>query len=206
MVWSVATPFLIFLTHLLVRKILHIYRARGKNIRHAVIVGAGDLVTLSGELGAGKTAFARALIRKLTDEPTLEVPSPTFTLAQSYELPFPIVHADLYRINDASELEEIGLSPIDSLAVEVRFAISTRGDRHHQAEPIVGAQRLRMHARQLGRDADREDRRVAVDELRQLAGRVHEVHHPPASSSVRGFGSLASLAYSSSLALASPPR
>ena len=42
-VWSVATPFLIFLTHLLVRKILHIYRARGKNIRHAVIVGAGDL-------------------------------------------------------------------------------------------------------------------------------------------------------------------
>ncbi len=42
-VWSVATPFLIFLTHLLVRKILHVYRARGKNIRHAVIIGAGDL-------------------------------------------------------------------------------------------------------------------------------------------------------------------
>ncbi len=43
----------------------------------------------------------------------LEVPSPTFTLAQNYDLPsFPLIHADLYRINDASELEEIGLSPL----------------------------------------------------------------------------------------------
>ena len=40
------------------------------------------------------------------------MPSPTFTLAQSYDLPFPLVHADLYRINDSSELEEIGLSPL----------------------------------------------------------------------------------------------
>ncbi len=40
------------------------------------------------------------------------MPSPTFTLAQSYDLPYPIVHADLYRISDASELEEIGLSPL----------------------------------------------------------------------------------------------
>ena len=40
------------------------------------------------------------------------MPSPTFTLAQSYDLPFPLLHADLYRINDSSELEEIGLSPL----------------------------------------------------------------------------------------------
>src|SRR5882762_7590269 len=78
----------------------------------ALLVGPGDVVTLSGDLGAGKTAAARALIRYLADDETLEVPSPTFTLAQSYELPFPLIHADLYRINDSSELEEIGLSPL----------------------------------------------------------------------------------------------
>jgi N-acetylmuramate 1-kinase len=78
----------------------------------ALLVGPGDVITLSGDLGAGKTAAARAMIRHLAGDDALEVPSPTFTLAQNYELPFPILHADLYRINDASELEEIGLSPL----------------------------------------------------------------------------------------------
>jgi len=78
----------------------------------ALLTGPGDVITLSGDLGAGKTAAARAMIRYLANDSALEVPSPTFTLAQSYELPFPIVHADLYRINDSSELEEIGLSPL----------------------------------------------------------------------------------------------
>ena len=78
----------------------------------ALLVGPGDVITLSGDLGAGKTAAARAMIRYLAGDPALEVPSPTFTLAQSYELTFPLLHADLYRINDASELEEIGLSPL----------------------------------------------------------------------------------------------
>src|SRR6201995_1490764 len=79
----------------------------------ALLIGAGDVITRSGALGAGKTAAARALIRYLADDPEIEVPSPTFTLAQSYDLaPFPLIHADLYRINDASELEEIGLSPL----------------------------------------------------------------------------------------------
>jgi tRNA threonylcarbamoyl adenosine modification protein YjeE len=78
----------------------------------ALLIGPGDVIALSGDLGAGKTAAARALIRYLAADDALEVPSPTFTLAQSYELPaFPLIHADLYRINDASELEEIGLSP-----------------------------------------------------------------------------------------------
>src|SRR5215475_2152753 len=79
----------------------------------ALLVGPGDLITLSGDLGAGKTAAARAMIRYLAGDETLEVPSPTFTLAQNYELPsLPLVHADLYRISDASELDEIGLSPL----------------------------------------------------------------------------------------------
>jgi N-acetylmuramate 1-kinase len=79
----------------------------------AMLIAPGDVITLSGDLGAGKTTAARALIRYLADDDTLEVPSPTFTLAQSYELAaFTVLHADLYRINDPGELEEIGLAPL----------------------------------------------------------------------------------------------
>jgi N-acetylmuramate 1-kinase len=79
----------------------------------ALLIGPGDVITLSGDLGAGKTAAARAMIRYLASDDALEVPSPTFTLAQTYDLPpFPLVHADLYRVNDPLELEEIGLSPL----------------------------------------------------------------------------------------------
>ncbi|MCK1710208.1 MULTISPECIES: tRNA (adenosine(37)-N6)-threonylcarbamoyltransferase complex ATPase subunit type 1 TsaE [unclassified Bradyrhizobium] len=79
----------------------------------ALLVGPGDVITLTGDLGAGKTAAARAMIRYLAGDETLEVPSPTFTLVQGYELPpFPVQHADLYRVEDESELEEIGLSPL----------------------------------------------------------------------------------------------
>src|SRR3984885_1043350 len=78
----------------------------------ALLIGPGDVITLSGDLGAGKTAAARAMIRYLAGDDTIEVPSPTFTLAQSYDLPpFPLLHADLYRVNDPAELEEIGLAP-----------------------------------------------------------------------------------------------
>jgi N-acetylmuramate 1-kinase len=84
----------------------------------ALLINAGDVITLSGDLGAGKTAAARALIRYLAGDETLEVPSPTFTLVQGYELPqYPLLHADLYRVNEASELEEIGLSPLPEGAV-----------------------------------------------------------------------------------------
>ena len=79
----------------------------------ALLLGAGDIITLSGDLGAGKTTAARAMIRYLADDEELEVPSPTFTLVQAYDLPsFPLLHADLYRIGHASELEEIGLQPL----------------------------------------------------------------------------------------------
>ena len=85
--------------------------------RFAVDIGVslepGDLVTLSGDLGAGKTTFARALIRELAGDRTIDVPSPTFTLIQAYELKrFPVVHADFYRLGGAVELVELGFDDL----------------------------------------------------------------------------------------------
>src|SRR6185369_13050038 len=99
----------------------------------ALLTSAGDVITLSGDLGAGKTAAARAMIRYLAGDETLEVPSPTFTLVQGYDLPaFPLVHADLYRINDAAELEEIGLSPLP----EGTVALIEWPERAPEAMPV----------------------------------------------------------------------
>ncbi len=76
----------------------------------ALALVKGDLVTLSGDLGAGKSSLARAVIRAIADDEGLEVPSPTFTLVQSYEaLRLPVAHADLYRISHGEELDELGL-------------------------------------------------------------------------------------------------
>lgn len=76
----------------------------------AMALRAGDLIGLSGDLGAGKTALARSLIRAMARNKALEVPSPTFTLVQPYETRIPIFHFDLYRLSNAEELEELGLS------------------------------------------------------------------------------------------------
>jgi len=79
----------------------------------AAALDPGDFVTLSGDLGAGKTTFARALIRYLAENDEIEVPSPSFTLIQSYELPrFALVHADLYRLSGAAELAELGFEDL----------------------------------------------------------------------------------------------
>ena len=70
----------------------------------------GALVLLLGDLGAGKTALARSIIRTLSGDPELDVPSPTFALVQPYDSPRgPIRHADLYRLGDSREIDELGL-------------------------------------------------------------------------------------------------
>jgi tRNA threonylcarbamoyladenosine biosynthesis protein TsaE len=70
---------------------------------------AGDTILLDGKLGAGKTAFARAFLRAASRNPALDVPSPTFTLVQTYDtLLGPVHHFDLWRLTGASALAELG--------------------------------------------------------------------------------------------------
>lgn len=89
----------------------------------ATTLQPGDLVILVGDLGAGKTALARAIIRTLTGDPALEVPSPTFALVQPYETAgAPVLHADLYRLGDPREVDELGLLDNAAAIVLVEWA------------------------------------------------------------------------------------
>ena len=77
--------------------------------RVAALLRPGDAVLLEGPLGAGKTAFARALLRTLTADPGMEVPSPSFALVQSYDTPVgPVHHFDLWRLDGPAGLAELG--------------------------------------------------------------------------------------------------
>ena len=111
-----------------------------------LLIGARDVITLSGDLGAGKTTAARALIRYLADDDALEVPSPTFTLAQGYDLALPVLHVDLYRVNDASELDELGLAAVSG--------------RHARSDRVAGSRR---------RPAARRPHRYRVQPQRRAA-------------------------------------
>ncbi|MEE2526935.1 tRNA (adenosine(37)-N6)-threonylcarbamoyltransferase complex ATPase subunit type 1 TsaE [Hyphobacterium sp. HN65] len=89
--------------------------ALGERLGRALL--PGDTVLLHGDLGAGKTTLARGLIKSLCDVD--EVPSPTFTLMQHYDTNDGhwLVHADLYRIEEASELAELGLDDVFDNAI-----------------------------------------------------------------------------------------
>ena len=119
----------------------------------ARVAKPGDVIALSGDLGAGKTAFARAFIRALTDADE-DVPSPTFTLVQTYEgEKLDIWHFDLYRLERAEEVFELGIEEALNDAVsliewpehmgtyiprdrlELRLTV-TKGRNHRQAELI----------------------------------------------------------------------
>lgn len=72
-------------------------------------VSPGNVILLHGQVGAGKTTFARALVSSILLEPE-DIPSPTFTLVQTYDTSRgPLWHCDLYRIGSTSEIEELGL-------------------------------------------------------------------------------------------------
>lgn len=75
---------------------------------------SGDVLCLYGDLGAGKSVFARSLIRSLSGDPDLNVPSPTFTLVQSYDTKHgQIWHCDFYRLEIPEEVFELGWDDIE---------------------------------------------------------------------------------------------
>ena len=89
-------------------------------LRLATVVHPGDVITLSGPLGAGKTSVARGLLGALGLAG--EAPSPTFAIVQPYAPPetrLPVMHVDLYRIEHPDELDELGIEEAraDSLLV-----------------------------------------------------------------------------------------
>lgn len=102
--------------------------------RLAATLKPGDLVLLDGDLGAGKTALARAVIRTLVADPRLDVPSPSFALVQPYDGPVgPILHADLYRLSSEAEIDELGLFDHPAAIVLVEWptrapALAARAD------------------------------------------------------------------------------
>lgn len=86
---------------------LHDTQSLGANL--AAILEPGDCLLLSGEIGAGKTALSRAIIQSALNR-VEDVPSPTFTLVQTYETPIgEIWHCDLYRLSDPDEVFELGI-------------------------------------------------------------------------------------------------
>ncbi|SMY07213.1 tRNA (adenosine(37)-N6)-threonylcarbamoyltransferase complex ATPase subunit type 1 TsaE [Flavimaricola marinus] len=86
--------------------------------RLAEVLHPGDVILLSGPIGAGKSALARALIRARLNNPNEDVPSPTFTLVQTYEHPSgDIWHCDLYRLGHPDEVFELGLDDAFDTAI-----------------------------------------------------------------------------------------
>jgi tRNA threonylcarbamoyl adenosine modification protein YjeE len=137
----------------------------------AAAIEPGDLITLSGDLGAGKTTFARAMIRRLAGDPDIAVPSPTFTLMQIYDLPrFPLVHADLYRLDGPGELAELGFDDLPKGAVVLLewpdraagFLPANRLDVAFTLVPQLGPDHRQVRITGYGSFAARAERLAAI--------------------------------------------
>lgn len=90
--------------------------------RIATLCRPGDAILLEGPLGAGKTAFARAFLRAATGNPALDVPSPSYTLVQSYDTRRgPIHHLDLWRLDGPQAMDELGWDELTADIVLVEW-------------------------------------------------------------------------------------
>jgi tRNA threonylcarbamoyl adenosine modification protein YjeE len=181
----------------------------------ANLLEPGDLITLSGDLGAGKTTLARALIRRLAKDPAIAVPSPTFTLMQSYDLPrFPLIHADLYRLSSPSELAELGFEDLPEEAVVLlewpdRAAGFLPADRIDIALTLMPQHGLEMRTARLtgyGRVAPRTERFGALRRFLEQSGfAAAQRERMPGDASIRSYERL-TLDGKTSILMNCPPR
>ncbi|MGO9744087.1 MAG: tRNA (adenosine(37)-N6)-threonylcarbamoyltransferase complex ATPase subunit type 1 TsaE [Roseiarcus sp.] len=182
----------------------------------ASITRPGDFIALSGDLGAGKTSFARAFLRAMTGDPELEAPSPTFTLIQTYDGPGRrIVHADFFRLHGADELVQLGWDeiiegavtlvewpdraasalPVDRLEISLHFD-ARHGDSFRRAEFIAH-----------GATIARFSRARAVEQLLASAGWSAAVRTPlHGDASVRAYERLFLEDGRTAILMIQPPR
>jgi tRNA threonylcarbamoyl adenosine modification protein YjeE len=147
----------------------------------AFAIASGDVIAIGGELGSGKSALARAIIRTLAGDENLEVPSPTFTLMQVYDLPrFAVVHADLYRVNTLAELAELGWEEASAgAAVLVEWP--------EKAGPLLQTERLEIHL-ELAPDLGPEHRRIQMTGIGGWAERLTRLRAEHALFETSGYG------------------
>jgi tRNA threonylcarbamoyl adenosine modification protein YjeE len=176
----------------------------------------GDFVGLTGDLGAGKTTFARGLIRAITEAPELEAPSPTFTLMQVYDAPRgPVVHADFYRLRGPTELANLGWDeavdeaiaivewpekvaealPADRLEVDIRF------------DPSRGPEFRMLMLRGIGAISPRLSLALGVARLLERAGWSEASRQfLQGDASVRAYERLTKPTGETAILMISPPR
>lgn len=98
-------------------------------LRLASVVKPGDVIALTGGLGSGKTSLARGLLQGLGLQQ--EAPSPSFAIVQPYDRPetrIPVLHVDLYRIDDRAEMEELGIDDAADAVLVVEWPERAGGD------------------------------------------------------------------------------
>ena len=129
----------------------------------------GDVICLEGELGVGKSVFARALIRALCKDAHMDVPSPSFTLVQEYEGPMgAIVHIDAYRLSSSDELYELGWPE----QIDQQIAIIEWPDRLGELTP---ARRIVIRLR----DAGESLRDIEFEQIGDWAWTLSELYNQP---------------------------
>ncbi len=176
----------------------------------------GDFVGLSGDLGAGKTTFARGFLRALLNDPELEAPSPTFTLMQVYQGPeFPAVHADFYRLRGSEELAQLGWEEVVDGAVALvewpdHAAAALPPDRLEIAfafDLSEGADFRRAEVRAYGAVAVRYKRARAIEALLQRSGWAEARRvYLEGDASVRAYERLFAADGRTAILMISPPR